>query len=66
MDAGVGRWVKSSFSLPSGDCVEWRFVESGVLVRNSKRPDDPALEFTWREWAAFLAGAKQGEADPPA
>jgi len=30
-------------------------------VRNSRHPGGPALLFTAEEWAAFLAGADDGE-----
>jgi len=34
-----------------------------VLVRDSKNPDGPVLEFTAAEWDAFLAGLRNGEFD---
>lgn len=33
------------------------------LVRDSKDPDGPTLAFTAAEWAAFIAGVKDGEFD---
>jgi len=59
----AGVWLKSSRSYGSGDCVEVRALNGGVGVRDSKNPDGPALSFSRREWAAFLAGAKAGEFD---
>jgi uncharacterized protein DUF397 len=57
-------WYKSSFSANSGDCVEVRIMPCGeVAVRDSKDQAGPALLFTSAEWAAFLAGAQQGEFD---
>ncbi|WP_308016135.1 DUF397 domain-containing protein [Nonomuraea aurantiaca] len=32
-----------------------------MAIRDSKDPHGPALIFTSGEWAAFLAGAKDGE-----
>ncbi|HEY0641711.1 MAG TPA: DUF397 domain-containing protein [Pseudonocardiaceae bacterium] len=59
------RWTRSSLSL-NGDCVEWSASADGsVLVRDSKDPDGPVLRFTRSEWAAFVGGAKLGEADLP-
>jgi len=64
-------WGKSSFSERSG-CVEasavpesYHPVKEGteVLVRDSKNPDGPVLEFTAAEWDAFLAGVRNGEFD---
>ena len=60
-------WRKSSYS-PNGvlsDCVEARADGGSVLVRDSKNPDGPVLEFTPVEWEAFLAGARDGEFDLP-
>jgi hypothetical protein len=34
-----------------------------VLMRDSKDPDGPWLNFTKAEWAAFLDGVKKGEFD---
>ena len=55
-------WVKSSFSNQH-NCVEFRRVEGGVEVRNSKRPDAGTIAYTDSEWSAFIAGAKAGEFD---
>jgi hypothetical protein len=54
-------WRKSSFSNPSGNCVEAALVDGGVAVRNSRFPDGPALVFTGPEWKAFLLGVKDGD-----
>jgi Domain of unknown function (DUF397) len=58
------QWRKSSFS-GSGDCLEWAVGPSGVRLRDSKNPTGPELVLTHSEWAAFIAGIKNGEADPP-
>ncbi len=58
-----GQWRKSSFSGNQGDCVEFRRVEGGVEVRNSKRPDEGSVAYTDSEWRAFVAGVKAGEFD---
>ncbi|WP_298181385.1 DUF397 domain-containing protein [Saccharomonospora sp.] len=57
------QWRKSSFSGNQGNCVEFRRVEGGVEVRNSKRPDEGAVAYTDSEWRAFVAGVKVGEFD---
>jgi hypothetical protein len=64
MDVEPAVWRKSSMSGDSGDCVEWRFVADSVHLRDSKDPDGPQLSFTRREWIAFVAGVRAGEADP--
>lgn len=55
-------WHKSSLS-GEGDCLEWVIGPSSVRVRHSKDRAGPQLVFTHSEWAAFVAGAKRGEAD---
>jgi hypothetical protein len=57
-------WRKSTFSNPSGNCVEAAELSSGeVAVRNSRFPDGPALIFTHAEWDAFVLGASAGDFD---
>lgn len=55
-------WFKSTYSADTANCVEVAF-DGAVLVRDSKDPDGPRLRFTAREWAAFVAGARDGEFD---
>jgi hypothetical protein len=54
-------WRKSSYSNPSGNCVEAAALANGVAVRNSRFPDGPALVFTEAEWDAFVRGIKAGD-----
>ncbi len=51
-------WRKSSYSAYNGSCVETARLPSSVLVRDSKDPDGPRLEFTATQWRAFLAAVK--------
>ena len=53
-------WRKSSYSSPSGNCVEAAELAGGVELRNSRFPDGPALVFTGAEWDAFLRDVKAG------
>lgn len=53
-------WRKSSYSTPSGNCVEAAELTSGVALRDSRFPDGPALVFTSAEWDAFLSGVRAG------
>ena len=55
-------WRKSSASA-ANDCVEVAFAEQAVLVRCSRDPSGPTLSFSKPEWAAFLAGVRNGEFD---
>lgn len=63
-DYASALWFKSSASNPDS-CVEVRFIENAVQIRDSKNPDGPTLSFTNREWAAFLTGVRDREFDPP-
>lgn len=58
------RWVKSTRSNDSYECVEVADLANGHrAVRDSKNPDGGYLTFTPTGWAAFIDGAKVGEFD---
>lgn len=59
----AGAWIKSSRSYGAGECVEVREIDGGIGVRDSKNPNGPQLTFTRAEWAAFVAGVRNGEFD---
>ena len=62
-EAGLA-WIKSSFSLAQGSCVEVASLpDGGVGVRDSKDPSGSVLRFTPDEWYAFLGGVRNGEFD---
>jgi Domain of unknown function (DUF397) len=52
-------WAKSSYSNPSGNCLEWRVVQAGggarVQVRDSRNPGGQVLTFDPAAWATFTA-----------
>jgi len=54
-------WFKSARSGNGGNCVEVAMLPDAVLVRDSKDPQGPRLEFTVAEWQAFVQGARDGE-----
>ena len=57
-------WRKSTYSNPSGNCVEIaRVDEVRVALRNSRDPLGPVLIYTAAERAAFVQGIKEGELD---
>ena len=47
-------WRKSSYSNPSGNCMEAAELAGGVALRDSRFPDGPKLIFTSAMWDAFL------------
>ncbi|MGH3800581.1 MAG: DUF397 domain-containing protein [Pseudonocardiaceae bacterium] len=48
-------WRTSSYSGSGSDCVEVAPAPAGVLVRDSKDADGPALAVTTTAWRTFLA-----------
>lgn len=57
-------WTRSSFCNGASSCVEVRRLSDGrVVVRDGKDPDGPVLVLSAAEWAAFVAGVKDGEFD---
>jgi hypothetical protein len=59
----VTKWRRSSFCNANG-CVEVNIRPAAVFVRNSK-DETRYLAFTHEDWAAFLAGVRNGEFDLP-
>jgi Domain of unknown function (DUF397) len=55
------RWHRST-RCNSGTCAEVAADGADVWVRNSQRPETVAT-FDAGEWAAFVAGIKDGEFD---
>ena len=64
-DLSAAQWRKSSRSANDGGCVEVAELVDAVAVRDSKDRGGPVLVFTREEWAAFVAGASDGEFDLP-
>jgi len=61
-DLSAAVWRKSSYSGNGGNCVEVAGNLPGVVaVRDSKNPGGPALVFSPDDWAAFIAGVRDGE-----
>ncbi|WP_067824541.1 DUF397 domain-containing protein [Nocardia inohanensis] len=64
IDPSTLAWRKSTFSNPSGNCVELAELTDGqVAMRNSRDPLGSVLVYTRPEIDAFLQGAKSGEFD---
>jgi len=60
----AAKWRKSRHSNPSGNCVEMaRLPGQRVAVRDSRRPDGPALLFSQTAWETFLRSLREGVGD---
>ena len=42
--------------MNNGDCVEVALADGKILVRDSKDPSGPVLEYPARVWRNFVAG----------
>ena len=64
--AGVDWRISSRSGSGGGNCVEAGPLPDGsgrVAVRHSHHPDGAVIVYTRDEWAAFVAGVKDGEFD---
>jgi hypothetical protein len=57
-------WRKSSRSGGGDNCVEVRYLDGVVQVRDSEDPE-PIQTYTRSQWSAFLAGVRSGEFEIP-
>ena len=55
-------WL-TALSCESGACVEVAANQNTILIRNSRQPDGPLIEYTPEEWHAFVSGVKKGDFD---
>jgi Domain of unknown function (DUF397) len=56
------RWIKARHSAGLGACVELAPGGDGIVMRNSRRPDD-RIHHSMTEFAVFLEAVKAGEFD---
>jgi hypothetical protein len=63
MPAKINEWFLPRRTSNGGTCVETKFTEASVLVRNSRQRTAGTAEFTHEEWTVFVAGVKDGDYD---
>jgi hypothetical protein len=64
VDVTRAGWRKSSYSSGNGGaCVEAASLSAGLLVRDSKDPDGPALTIARADWKTFTELVKTGALD---
>jgi hypothetical protein len=63
MPLQTGTWFLPRRTTNGGTCVETKFADDAVHVRNSLCPDAGTAVFTHEEWAVFVAGVKDGDYD---
>jgi hypothetical protein len=55
------RWRRAT-RCATGSCVEVAKIgDNRYLIRDSKNPHTPPLEFTAEEWVAFVGGVADGD-----
>jgi hypothetical protein len=63
MPLKTGEWFLPSATNNGATCVETKFSEDAVFVRNNLRREAGTAEFTHEEWKVFVAGVKDGDYD---
>lgn len=66
MDGTLGHsslnW-RTALNCDGGACVEVAVDRDIVLIRNSRQPSGPLLEYGPEEWHEFVSGIKKGDFD---
>ena len=52
---------RTALNCDGGACVEVADGRDSILIRNSRQPDGPRLEYTPKEWHEFVSGIKKGD-----
>ena len=63
MPLKTNEWFVPRRSANGNTCVETKFTDDAVYVRNNLRPDAGTATFTYEEWAVFVAGVRDGDYD---
>ncbi|GAA4242569.1 hypothetical protein GCM10022254_76110 [Actinomadura meridiana] len=63
MNQHYSRWRKSSYSNPSTECIEVGRSSKGTIgVRDTRQIGvGPVLDFTPREWLAFIKAIRSSD-----
>ncbi|MGH3686384.1 MAG: DUF397 domain-containing protein [Pseudonocardiaceae bacterium] len=59
----TGQWFLPRRSANGANCVQTKFTEDAVYVRNDRCPDAGTAVFDHAEWAVFVASVKDGDYD---
>ena len=59
----TGEWFLPRRSANNVNCVQTKFTDDVVYVRNNRRPDAGTAVFDYAEWAVFVASVKDGDYD---
>jgi predicted secreted Zn-dependent protease len=55
-------WL-TALNCDGGACVQVAADQNTILIRNSRQPDGPLIEYTPEEWHEFVSGIKKGDFD---
>ncbi|MBT8224979.1 MAG: DUF397 domain-containing protein [Dactylosporangium sp.] len=53
------RWHKATRSGSNGQCVEARYLDGTVEIRNSSNPQAGSVRFSRLEWETFIAAVHE-------
>ena len=54
---------RTALSCDGGACVQVAADGGVILIRSSRKPSGPLLEYTPEEWHEFVSGIKKGDFD---
>lgn len=63
MPLKINEWFVPRRTSNGVTCVQTKFTDHAVYVRNNIQPDAGTAEFTHDEWKVFVASVKDGDYD---
>ncbi|OZM70910.1 DUF397 domain-containing protein [Amycolatopsis antarctica] len=63
MPRKTDEWFVPRRSENGTTCVQTKFTDDAVQVRNNLTPDAGTATFTHQEWTTFIASVKDGDYD---